>query len=56
MFGYQEHRCVDDANGIITATVTTDAAVHEGTKLEELIETHESNTQSKVSTVAADMP
>ena len=36
------------------ATTTTDAAVHEGETLEELIEIHESNTQSKVSTVVAD--
>lgn len=54
VLGYQEHRCVDDSNGIITATMTTDAAVHEGETLEELIEAHEDNTQSKVSTVAAD--
>ena len=44
VLGYQEHRCVDDTNGIITATMTTNAAVHEGTTLEELIEMHESNT------------
>jgi transposase len=54
VLGYQEHRCVDNANGIITATMTTDAAVHEGETLEELVETHESSTQSKVSTVVAD--
>jgi len=54
VLGYQEHRCVDDTNGIITATMTTDAAVHEGETLEELIEIHESDTQSKVSTVVAD--
>jgi len=54
VLGYQENRCVDDTNGIITATMTTNAAVHEGTTLEELIEIHESNTQSKVSTVVAD--
>jgi len=54
VLGYQEHRCVDDTNGIITATMTTDAAVHEGEALEELVETHESNTQSKVSIVVAD--
>jgi len=54
VLGYQEHRCVDDTNGIITATITTGAAVHEGEILEELIEIHESDTQSKVSTVVAD--
>ncbi|MHC4537772.1 MAG: transposase [Planctomycetota bacterium] len=54
VLGYQEHRCVDDANGIITAAMTTDASVHEGETLGELIEIHESNTQSKVSTAVAD--
>jgi len=54
VLGYQEHRCVDDTNGIITATMTTHAAAHEGTTLEEVIEMHERNTQSKVSTVVAD--
>lgn len=46
VFGYQEHRCVDDGNGIITATITTDASVHEGEILEEVINEHESNTES----------
>jgi transposase len=46
VLGYQEHRCVDDYNGIITATITTDASVHEGEILEEIIDEHESNTES----------
>jgi transposase len=54
VLGYQEHRCVDDANGIVTATMTTDAAVHEGETFGELIETHENNTQSEVSAIVAD--
>ena len=54
VFGYQEHRCTDDAYGIITASETTDAAVHEGETLEAMVEQHEFNTQQNVSTVVAD--
>jgi transposase len=46
VLGYQEHRCVDDYNGIITATITTDASVHEGEILQEIMDEHESNTES----------
>jgi IS5 family transposase len=42
--GYKDHRAVDDAHGIITATVTTDAAVHEGHVLEAVLDAHENNT------------
>jgi len=54
VLGYQEHRCVDDAHGIITATKTTHAAVHEGETLPEMIEQHQTNTDSTPSTVVAD--
>jgi len=46
VLGYQEHRCVDDTNGIITATMTTDAAVHEGEMLSDITDEHESNMES----------
>lgn len=54
VLGYQEHRCVDDAHGIITATETTDAAVHEGETLPEMIQQHQANTDTAPSTVVAD--
>lgn len=54
VLGYQEHRCVDDAHGIITATATTDAAVHEGETLPEMIEQHQANTETTPSAVVAD--
>jgi IS5 family transposase len=54
VLGYQEHRCVDDAHGIITATETTHAAINEGEKLRALLEQHEANLGTKPSIVAAD--
>jgi len=54
VLGYQEHRCVDDAHGIITATKTTHAAVHEGETLPEMIEQHQAQTGVKPSAVVAD--
>jgi transposase len=52
--GYKEHRAVDDAQGIITATVTTDAATNEGQMLVEVLKAHEANTGAKPETVVAD--
>jgi len=52
--GYQEHRCVDDKTGIITATVTTDAAVYEAQMLESLLDEHTSNVQSSIQIAEAD--
>jgi len=52
--GYQEHRVVDDAYGVITASETTDAAVGEGTLLATMVEQHEANTDSKPAHVVAD--
>lgn len=52
--GYKDHRAVDDGHGIITATLTTDAAANEGHVLEEVIDAHEANTDATVDVVAAD--
>ncbi len=52
--GYKDHRAVDDAHGIITATVTTDAATNEGNVLEDVIDAHEVNTGETTALVAAD--
>lgn len=54
VIGYQEHRVVDDAHGVITATETTDASVDEGTTLETMVSEHEANTDSKPEHVVAD--
>ena len=52
--GYKDHRAVDDAHGVITATVTTDAATDEGHVLGELLAAHEANTTTRPQTVVAD--
>lgn len=52
--GYKDHRAVDDARGIITATVTTDAAVNEGHVLKDVMDAHEANTGEGPDLVAAD--
>ena len=52
--GYQEHRVVDDAHGIITASETTDASVSEGRMLATMIDQHESNTDLSPQHVVAD--
>jgi transposase len=54
VIGYQEHRAVDDAYGIITASETLDASVHEGRTLPTLVEQHERNTGGKATHVVAD--
>jgi transposase len=54
VIGYQEHRVVDDAYGIITASETTDASVAEGRTLETMVEQHKANTDSEPVHVAAD--
>lgn len=54
VIGYQEHRVVDDAYGVITASETTDASVGEGTTLATMVEQHEANTDSKATHVVAD--
>lgn len=52
--GYQEVRAVDDAHGIITATITADAAADEGAMLLPVIEQHEQNVGSAPQAVVAD--
>ncbi len=52
--GYKDHRGVDDKHGIVTATVTTPANVNDEKVLADVIEKHQSNTDTKVKTVAAD--
>lgn len=54
VIGYQEHRVVDDAYGIITASETTDASVGEGRTLETMVEQHKANTDSQPVHVVAD--
>ena len=54
MFGYKDHRVVDDKHGIITATVTTPAAVAEHEELIEVLKQHEQHTQCAARTVVAD--
>jgi len=44
VLGYKDHRVVDDRWGIITATLTTSAAVDEGAMLPAALEAHQRNT------------
>jgi len=52
--GYKDHRVVDDRCGIVTATVTTDAATAESHVIDEALDQHEQNVGSTPRTVAAD--
>ena len=52
--GYKDHRVVDDRCGVITATVTTDAATAESHVLNEALDWHEQNVGSSPRTVVAD--
>jgi len=51
---YKNHRAVDDAYGVITATKTTSGDVDEGGEMMELVEGHEKNTSTEVETVVGD--
>lgn len=51
---YKAHRTVDDAHGVITATITTPGDVKENAKLIDLAEQHELNTGQSVKTIVAD--
>jgi len=51
---YKQHRLIDDANGVITAQVTTGGSVKEDTQLWGLVEQHQKNTCVAVQTVVAD--
>lgn len=52
--GYKDHRAVDDKHGIVTATVTTPANVHDGKVLAEVVTKHQASTGIKVKTTVAD--
>lgn len=51
---YKNHRSVDPAAGIITATLTTGADIDDGTRLVPLIEQAQNNTGKKVTLACAD--
>jgi transposase len=51
---YKTHRAVDEKHEVITATKVTPGSVDEGDLLEEMIESHERNTEKSVDTVVAD--
>ena len=51
---YKHHRMVDDRCGVITAVATTPGDVPETEQVSPLLEQHETNTQSEVTTVVAD--
>ncbi|MDP7220245.1 MAG: IS1182 family transposase [Arenicellales bacterium] len=54
VLGYKDHRVVDDRYGIVTATVTTDAAQADGAMLSPLLDQHQLNTRQTLQTVVAD--
>jgi transposase len=54
LLGYKDHRVVDDRSGIITATVTTDAATAEAHVLNEALARHQENVGCRPRTVVAD--
>lgn len=54
VLGYKDHRVVDDRCGIITATVTTDAAKADSHIMNEALDQHEQNVGSTPATVVAD--
>jgi transposase len=51
---YKSHRVVDDHCGVITAVQTTAADVTENSKLMDLVQQHETNTERVVHTIVAD--
>ena len=51
---YKTHRAVDPEHEVITSTKVTPGSTDDGDVLEEMVESHEHNTQSKVDTVVAD--
>jgi len=51
---YKHHRAVDDAHGVITAVQTTTGQAGDAEQLLGLIQQHEANTQSKVTTAIGD--
>jgi len=53
-FRYKNHRAVDDAHGVITATKTTPGDGKENGEMMHLIHEHERNTGNQVNTVVGD--
>ena len=51
---YQNHRVIDDREGVITAVESTPGTIAENKKLMELVDQHERNTKLPVKTVVAD--
>jgi len=51
---YKTHRAVDPKHEIITATKVTPGSVDDGHVLQEMVLTHEANTQDKVEVAVAD--
>ena len=51
---YHQHRAVDDAQGVITAVETTPGTIAENSRLMDLVQQHQTNTQCAVQTVVAD--
>jgi transposase len=51
---YKNHRAVDDARGVITATLTTPGDIDESHELMPLVAQHERNTAVRVETAVAD--
>jgi IS5 family transposase len=54
ILGYKDHRVVDDRSGVITATVTTDAATADSHVIDEALDQHEQNTGVAPRTAVAD--
>jgi transposase len=51
---FKHHRVVDNAQGVITAQVTTPGSVKEDTQLMRLVQKHQDNTAVAVETIVAD--
>jgi transposase len=51
---YKTHRAIDEKHEIITATKVTPGSVDDGHVLQDMIETHEQNTQMKLETAVGD--
>jgi transposase len=51
---YKTHRAIDEKHEIITATKVTPGAVDDGHVLQDMIESHEQNTQMKLDMAVAD--
>lgn len=54
ILGYKDHRVVDDRRGVITATVTTHAAVDDAKMIGAVLEQHEQQTGEHVRVAVAD--